>query len=251
VRCTLEVLVVDDGSTDQTPAIVRRFVARDARVRALRQPHRGAGAARNFAAQAARGNVLAFCDGDMVFLPEYLATLIAPIERGEAVGTFSKEEYVANWDNVWARCWNLNDGITTNRRHPDGWPDRHEVFRAVRRDLFLRARGFESSGSGDNRSLVTRIDALAQAVSGAVCYHYNPETLAEAFRSARWYGRGGRIPATWRNILTHTPPVSLKRSVKRAVRHRLPPFLLLKAVIDVGILTGLIEKRLRIAGHGR
>jgi glycosyltransferase involved in cell wall biosynthesis len=251
VGCTFEILVVNDGSTDATPAIVRQFAARDRRVVLLRQDHLGPGKARNMAAEHARGAILAFCDADMAFAPDYLATLIAPIEHGEAVGTFSKEEFVANWDNIWARCWNLNDGIATNKRHPEDWPDQHEVFRAVGRNAFLAAQGFSSRGSGDDSTLAAKIGALAQAVPGAVCYHYNPESLGEAFHSARWYARGRRIPATWRNIWTHTPLMSLKSSVKRALAHRMPAFLLFKAVVDTGILVGLIEKRLGLADVGR
>jgi glycosyltransferase involved in cell wall biosynthesis len=250
VGCTFELLIVDDGSTDATAAIAEHFAEHDPRVRVLYQEHRGPGAARNLAAQAARGAILAFCDGDMAFAPNYLTNLIAPMERG-AVGSFSKEEYVANWHNIWARCWNLNDGIASDRRHPEDWPDQHEVFRAVRRDRFLHAQGFTSAGSGDDSTLAAKLGALAQAAPGAICYHYNPETLGEAFRSARWYGRGRRIPATWRNIWTHTPPVSLKRALRRSLRHRTPAFLMFKCVVDAGILTGLIEKRLRLAGVGR
>lgn len=249
--CTFEIIVVDDGSTDATPAIVEEFIHRDGRVRLLRQDHNGPGSARNLAAGMARGRFLAFCDGDMAFTPDYLARLIEPIERGEAVGTFSKEEYVANWNNLWARCWNWNDGIEDNRRHPTNWPDEHEVFRAVRRDLFIQAQGFTSAGSGDDSSLATKLGVKARVAPGAVCYHYNPESLGEAFRSARWYGRGRRVPASWRNIVLNTPPVSIKRSVRRALKHRTPAFILCKLVIDTGILVGLLEKRLRLAGIGR
>jgi len=252
--CRFEVLVVDDGSKDATPAILSGFAARDSRVRIFRQERRGPGAARNLAASEARGAILAFCDGDMEFDPTYLVRLIAPILRGDAVGTFSKEEYVANYHKVWARCWNINDGMASNRRHPDDWPDRHEVFRAVRRDAFVRVQGFKPLGSGDDGTLAPKLGELALAAPGAVCYHYNPESLGEAFRSARWYARGRRIPATWRNVLTHTPPVSLKRSVRRAFRYRLPQFVLLKLVVDAGILTGLCEKQLkrlrRVGQHG-
>jgi hypothetical protein len=94
------------------------------------------------------------------------------------------------------------------------------------------------------------VRALAQAVPGAVCYHYNPDSLAEAFRAARWYGRGRRVPATWWNMLAHTPIMSMKRGIKRAIRHRMPAFLILKAVADAGMLIGLIEKRRR-AGDRR
>lgn len=250
-ECSFEIWVVDDGSTDATVAIIKEFMARDDRVRLLQQAHQGPGKARNLAAQHAQGAVLAFCDGDMAFDPLYLARLIEPIERGEVLGTFSKNEFVANWDNVWARCWNLNDGIATNKRHPENWPDQHEVFRAVDRQAFLNAQGFQSRGSGDDATLATKLGSLAQAVPEAVCYHYNPESLGEAFRSARWYARGKRIPATWRNIVQHTLPMSLKSSLKRAVKYRLPHFIVLKAVVDTGILIGLLEKRLKLAGLGR
>jgi glycosyltransferase involved in cell wall biosynthesis/GT2 family glycosyltransferase len=249
--CSFEILVVDDGSSDATPTIVQEFERRDSRVRLLRQERAGPGAARNRAAQQARGATLAFCDADMAFAPTYLATLTAPIQRGETIGTFSKEEYVANWDKLWARCWNVNDGIATNRRHRDDCPDQHEVFRAVRRDVFLKVGGFAASGSGDDDTLAAKIGVLAQVAPGALCYHHNPETLREAFSSARWYGRGRRMPATWRNILTHTPPVSIKRSLKRAIRHRLPGFIVLKMVVDLGILVGLLDRRFERAGPAR
>jgi Glycosyl transferase family 2 len=248
---TLEILVVDDGSTDATPAIIRHYVGRDPRVRMLTQNHGGPGKARNLAAQQARGEFLAMVDGDMTFAPDYLQKLIAPIQRGEAVGTFSKEEFVANFDNVWARCWNLADGMSDNRRHPPDWPDEHDVFRAIRRETFLNAQGFTSAGSGDDATLAKKVGALARSAPGAVCYHYNPESLGEAFASARWYGRGKRVPATWKNILLHTPIMSIKRSIKRAVVHRLPQFVALKLVCDTGTLIGLIEKRLKLAGLGR
>jgi glycosyltransferase involved in cell wall biosynthesis len=251
IDCEVEILVVDDGSTDRTPAILAEFAARDSRVRVLQQDHGGPGAARNLAAAAARGSILAFADGDMTFAPEYLAKLTAPIRRGEVIGTFSKEEYVANWDNVWARCWNLNDGITTNKRHPDDWPEQHEVFRAVPRAAFLAAQGFTSRGSGDDGTLASKLGALAHAAPGAVCYHYNPEGLLEAFRSARWYGRGRRVPATAYNFLVHTPPVSVARSVKRAWRNRLPHFIVFKIIVDLGTFIGLVEKTFRLAGLGR
>jgi glycosyltransferase involved in cell wall biosynthesis len=241
------IIVVDDGSIDETPAILRSFQARDPRITVVSQPQSGPGAARNAAVKLATGDILAFCDGDMTFAPGYLAALVAPIVREEAVGTFSKEEYVANWANVWARCWNLNDGITTNKRHPEDWPDQHEVFRAIRRDAFMKANGFTVQGSGDDSTLAKKLEVLAQVAPGAVCYHFNPESLREAFTSARWYGRGRRVPATWHNMLINTPVVSLKRSLKRAIHHRLPAFILFKCVVDAGILVGLLEKRFGVS----
>jgi glycosyltransferase involved in cell wall biosynthesis len=67
-----ELLVVDDGSTDETVPIIESFVARDARIRQLRQANAGPAAARNHGMRAARGAFFAFLDSDDRWLPEFL-----------------------------------------------------------------------------------------------------------------------------------------------------------------------------------
>ena len=59
---SFEVVVVDDGSTDNTEAVVRRFT--DPRVKYLRQRNRGASAARNAGMRASQGRFIAFLDAD-------------------------------------------------------------------------------------------------------------------------------------------------------------------------------------------
>jgi CDP-glycerol glycerophosphotransferase len=60
----LEVIVVDDGSTDSSAAIIADYAARDRRVRALRQENAGQGPARNLGVAHARGRFIAFLDAD-------------------------------------------------------------------------------------------------------------------------------------------------------------------------------------------
>ncbi|MFD6054815.1 CDP-glycerol glycerophosphotransferase family protein [Agromyces sp. NPDC060279] len=60
----LDVVIVDDGSTDGSNRIARRFRRLDPRVRIIRQENAGLGAARNTGARAARGEFLAFVDSD-------------------------------------------------------------------------------------------------------------------------------------------------------------------------------------------
>ena len=66
----LELLVIDDGSTDETEAVARRYPD----VRYLRQPHRGLAAARNTGLHASRGRFLLFLDADDRLLADGLAT---------------------------------------------------------------------------------------------------------------------------------------------------------------------------------
>ncbi len=72
-----EVLVVDDGSQDETAAIVTEYAARDGRIRFIRAPHEGGGAARNRGIAAARYAWLLFLDADDWILPHHLALLTA------------------------------------------------------------------------------------------------------------------------------------------------------------------------------
>lgn len=60
----IEIICVDDGSTDASPAILAEYAARDPRVRVITQENRYAGAARNAAIRAARGEFVAFLDPD-------------------------------------------------------------------------------------------------------------------------------------------------------------------------------------------
>lgn len=70
--CHLEVLVVDDGSTDETAAIVQAVAAGDRRVKLLHQPNAGVAAARNLAIRQAQGEFIAPIDADDLWHPDHL-----------------------------------------------------------------------------------------------------------------------------------------------------------------------------------
>jgi glycosyltransferase involved in cell wall biosynthesis len=65
-----EIIVVDDGSSDSTPKILKRYARR---VRVLRQDNAGPAAARNRGIEAAEGDLVCFQDADDEWLPEKLA----------------------------------------------------------------------------------------------------------------------------------------------------------------------------------
>jgi|SRR5271157_980700 len=74
----LEILVVDDGSHDSGPALVRAFP--DPRVRLIRQDNAGPGAARNRGIAEAKGEYLAFLDADDEWMPDYLARAVKHLD---------------------------------------------------------------------------------------------------------------------------------------------------------------------------
>jgi glycosyltransferase involved in cell wall biosynthesis len=78
-RTDFELMVVDDGSTDETAACVEPYL-RDQRVRLISQPNRGQASARNAALAAASGAYVSLLDSDDLWLPQYLELMCGRLE---------------------------------------------------------------------------------------------------------------------------------------------------------------------------
>ena len=234
----LEIVVIDDGSTDETLSNVGN-------VKLLRQEHKGPGATRNLGVKESSGEILVFVDADMTFEPDFIEKLVAPIILGITRGTFSKDEYVSNWDNVWARSWSINEGWEPKRRHPKGYPDKQKVFRAILKSEFERVGGFDvTRGYNDDWSLSEKLGYKADVVSGAVFYHKNPDNLVEIFEHAKWVAKRkyklGIFGIVY-NLLVYSFPDSIWVGFWKSLFKKEPLFIIFKIVYDFGVFIGIFE----------
>jgi glycosyltransferase involved in cell wall biosynthesis len=85
-----EIVVVDDGSTDRTPEIVRKF---EPRVRLLRKKNGGQASAYNLGIHESRGETVAFLDGDDWFAPGKLQVTIDALEANQTVAAIGHGYY--------------------------------------------------------------------------------------------------------------------------------------------------------------
>ncbi|HEY7224079.1 MAG TPA: glycosyltransferase family 2 protein [Micromonosporaceae bacterium] len=90
--CEVELVVVDDGSSDATPAILSAFD--DARIRVIRHPrNRGKGAAVRTGANEARGESLVILDADLEYDPRDIPRLLEPVLAGRAEVVFGSRQF--------------------------------------------------------------------------------------------------------------------------------------------------------------
>lgn len=94
VYAPFEIIVSDDGSTDDTVSVVRNFLKERAGIKSelIVNPHRGPGATRNTAVQRASGEWIAFIDSDDVWLPHKLEVVAQAIMEHSAANFFCHSE---------------------------------------------------------------------------------------------------------------------------------------------------------------
>ena len=121
----IEIICVDDGSTDQTLAVLEELVAGDDRIQVISQENGGEGPARDAGLRAATGEWLYFLDADDLMLPNLLERAISRGEQTEAdivvfrtimLDDQTAEQYVCDWS--FKRDW-VDEDVFCPREHPN------------------------------------------------------------------------------------------------------------------------------------
>lgn len=176
-----ELIMIDDGSSDDTVHIVESYQNQFSELTILRQEHGWPGKARNRGVSIAVWDILVFVDADMIFDKHYLEELIKPIMAWDEIGTTHGREYVANKDNKIARAFSLI------RASYDPQQVRWWVFRAIRKDKFIEAGWFDGSKGYTDDDLSKKIWS-SLILSWPIAYHNNPESFWEIYHHSQRVG---------------------------------------------------------------
>lgn len=163
-----EVVVVDDGSTDPTAEVVRRWELRDPRVRLLRHGRsRGYGAALRAGFAAARHGHVFFTDADGQFDPRELARLLPWTADHELVVGVRRQRADGPWRRAGGRAWTgLVGGLLGVRS-----ADVDCAFKLARREV-LEAAALRCDGAGVNAELLAWATARGLRVKEVPVSHY-------------------------------------------------------------------------------
>jgi glycosyltransferase involved in cell wall biosynthesis len=102
-----EYLVVDDGSTDKTVEEVHRLMQGDSRLRLIKAGHGGSASARNIGLRQARGEFIAFLDGDDRWHPSFLQSQLALLESvgPNVAAVFARSRVISQNGRLYAFRW--------------------------------------------------------------------------------------------------------------------------------------------------
>jgi glycosyltransferase involved in cell wall biosynthesis len=253
----VEILVVDDGSSDNTTSIVSRYSS----VRLISQSNAGPAAARNVGALEARGSILLFTDDDCVPLPDWLDAMLGAFVDPNVVG--AKGVYRTHQKSLAARFvqieyedkYRLMSGLSSI--------DFIDTYSAgYRRDRFLEMRGYDTSfpvACAEDVELSYRMSARGWKmtfVPEAIVYHTHPDTflryLKKKYKFAFWRvlavrknpGKGVRdshTPQIMKFQLLFAPALLVAVVLDRTVRPRVPT----SALVIAGFLISTLPFAVR------
>ncbi len=172
----IEIICVDDGSTDESPKILQSYAAQDERITVLHQENLGAGAARNAGLKRASGEYLVFLDSDDWFELDYLERALRKArETGADVTVSGAVEFDSATGRELPSEWMLDsEGLPESGFSPDmaadrifsfthGWP-----WDKLYRTSFVQEKRLTFPGLRNSEDLVFVYESLTVAHTVAI-----------------------------------------------------------------------------------
>ncbi len=206
-----EVILIDDGSRDNSYAICADFAAKDPRFQPVHQENRGPSAARNEGLRRARGTYLCFVDSDDFLVPEYLEQLYGLLENDRAEVVFFGCHYVDQ------------SGRTTSTRIPPTGLQGTALWTALsERDLFgypwIKCFSHEAVGEcrfPEDMSLfedevftcavLEKAERIAVLPETLYCYVTDGENMLTGRTREDYCALSDRVFAAWERLLEKAP----------------------------------------------
>jgi cellulose synthase/poly-beta-1,6-N-acetylglucosamine synthase-like glycosyltransferase/peptidoglycan/xylan/chitin deacetylase (PgdA/CDA1 family)/spore germination protein YaaH len=201
----IEVVVVDDGSHDQTAAEVERVAHSDPRIRLLQQQNHGKARALQRGLAAARNGIIVFIDADTQCQRDTLPRLLDPFADAR-IGAVSGHAKVGNLRTFIARCQALEYtcGFNLDRRAYNRWNCITVVpgaLSAVRKEAIDEAGGLSLQTLAEDTDLTLALHRQRQRivyVPGAIAWTEAPETVRTLARQrSRW--AYGTLQCLWKH----------------------------------------------------
>jgi GT2 family glycosyltransferase len=183
-----EVIVVDDGSTDETRAVLASFP----QVRAVRQPNLGLSVARNVGLQAATGEFVAYTDSDCFADPDWLTHLVHQFRATGAAAVGGPN--LTPEDGWLAACVAAAPGQPTHVLESDQVAEHIPGCNmAFRKEALAAINGFDPvyRKAGDDVDVCWRLQQAGQWITfapGAFVWHHRRQTPRAFLRQQRGYG---------------------------------------------------------------
>lgn len=131
----IEIICVDDGSSDSTLDILQNYQKRDSRIQVIQQKNAGAGAARNVGMEQASGEYLSFLDADDFFEPDMLEKAVAAAETWQT-------DYIVFRSNRYYSAEDRYEEIPWSLRNSDLPPYMPFSYRQLTDNVFLTFVGW-------------------------------------------------------------------------------------------------------------